>query len=117
MSKEKKSPFVFVKVEQFGDMHHISYNEARRRMEAHGEASFFEVRNLLSAISDGYRSAKTKRGQRIAELSRELAELIDADAKLHLYTRALVAMRNTIQLTNETLPGQAVFGTLGEDEE
>lgn len=105
--KQSRNSVIIVDLPLFGDMHHISYNEERRRMEAHGQASFWEVRDLLHGIANGYKHAKTKRGQRIAELSSELADLVDADARLHVRTKALVALSNTIHLTNETLLGES----------
>ena len=99
--KKKVKPVKRVTCELFGDVHRITYNEERKRMEASVLLAPFEIRNLLSCIETYYMGAKTKRRQRIHELAGELGKLIYEDSSFFFEGQAYVSKGNALRIGND----------------
>lgn len=96
-----EQPLQRVKCDLLGDVHRLRFEPNSNRMVADVLLSPTDVERLLKAMHSHYAVAKTKRGQRIAALSEELAKLVYQDCGFFVEGAAYVSGGHAIRLTND----------------
>lgn len=90
-----------VKCDLLGDVHRLRFEPSRNQMVADVLLSPTDVERLLKTMHSFYAEAKTKRGQRIAALSEELAKLVYQDCKFFVEGTSYVSGGHAIRLTSD----------------
>lgn len=90
-----------VKCDLLGDVHRLRFEPSRNQMVADVLLSPTDVERLLKAIQSYYATATTKRGQRIAALSEELAKLVYQDCQFFVEGTAFVSGGHAVKLGND----------------
>ena len=99
--KRKNLPVERAKCELLGDVHRLRYEASRKQMVADVLLSPTDVRRLLDTMSTYYAGAKTKRRQRLRELSEELAKLVEQDCTFFVEGTAYVSTGSAVRLSND----------------
>ena len=109
MSKDQIAPGTIVKCDMFGDVHRIRHDEKAKRMVADIQLAPADVRRLLECMHELYKDKIAKSRRRIAELSEELATLIDRECSFFFEGTAYVSGGNAIKLCNDADYLEATF--------
>lgn len=89
------------RVDLFGDTCKITYDENHKAFIGVGRISPTDVSRLLEKVTEHYAAKASRRGQRISELSSELAELIKADCSFYADTYSYIASGTAIVLESD----------------
>lgn len=112
---QKKPPVKLAHCDLLCDVYRLEYDEHKNRMLAGVMMAPGEMRRLLESLTEFYATSKTKRGKRICELAKELADLVFADCKFFLRGTAHVAPGKSVLLSTDREEFQKLMDDLEKD--